>query len=209
MSPLVNADGSLDNEGIRELQTAVNLLGTDTANSENLLWDDLRLSLASGRAAAGTPQYGAFKGNVSAWAFSVGDYLGFDVQLPHDCNVGVAGAVLHPHVHWSPGNSTDTGDVSWSLDVEWANAVTEPDNEFVTLSGSPLTVSQAGAGVAYRHQIAALGSIDASAMRVSAVLMCRLGRVAGGDTFSGDCFAVSVDFHYQRVDGGTAAEYPS
>lgn len=220
---LVRVDGSLDNDGIRELQEAVNALDgrVDVVEGGDLTgldgdplyprWDDLRVSLTRAQAAAGSPSFKAFGvGQSAGWAFRTGDALWFDAQLPHSALLGVEGAEVRPHVHWSPGASTGTGIVQWTLDVSWANPVNEPDNEFTVLSGSPLAGPQAGAGVAYRHQIATFGSVDASDFRASTVLLCRLSRVVTDDTFGAvDAFALSVDFHYRVADPGSVDEYPT
>ena len=172
-------------------------------------WDDLRVSLSTAKAGgAGVPTYSVFRDGVYAWAFSKAatEYLLFEVQLPHSW---IAGTSIRPHVHWSPGVSTDTGSVRWALEYTWANAVATPGNTFPATT--TLTADQAAAGTAYSHQIAELGTIAGTGMRLSSVLLCKLARVGGAteDTFDASAFGVSVDFHIQGRIYGSDDEYPT
>lgn len=176
-------------------------------------WDDLRVSLRSASAGAASPTQTTFRQNtgatstgVMAYAFSktIDQSLHFDVQLPHNWLTGTG---IRPHVHWSPGSSADTGSVRWELEYTWANAVNTPGNTFpVTVSD---VVDQAGAGVAYAHQIASFAEIAGTGKRASSVLMCRLARLgnASEDTFDAVAFGLSVDFHIQVSGHGGVTEY--
>ncbi len=172
-------------------------------------WDDLRIDVTAGtRGVTNPPGFEAFRTNVYANAFDKGtlEAVYFDVQLPHSA---VSGTDLRPHIHWSPGVSTDTGAVVWGLDYTWANPVNPPDNTFPAVTS--LSVTDTASGTAYEHRIAPWDAIDGSGMRASAVLMCRLYRDAANvaDTFDADAWALSVDFHYQSQGFGSTDEYPT
>lgn len=127
-----------------------------------------------------------------------------EAQLPHGWLVG---SELRPHIHWSPGNSANTGSVVWELEYSWANAVNPPNTYGASTT---LTATQAAAG-AYGHQIAQFAGIDGTGKRESSVLLCRIARVGGdpGDTFTGAAFGISFDIHYQIESPGSVTEYPT
>ena len=171
-------------------------------------WDDLRVSLSSGQTGAtDPPTYGEFRTGLYAWSFAASgvDALYFDCQLPHSW---IAGTGIRPHIHWSPGNSTNTGSVVWKLDYSWANPVTAPGNTFPAPTTLPVTA--AADGTAYKHQIAAFGEIDGTGFRESSVLMCRVYRDGSddADTFTGVAWGLSLDFHIQVTGNGSIEEYP-
>jgi len=161
-------------------------------SATNLLWDDLRVSLVSGIVGANTPALATFISTVQAYAFSASQVneVFFDVQLPHGWSKG---STLHPHIHWSPGNSTATTVVRWELEYTWANI-----NAAFTTS-STLTVDAAAGGVAYKHQLTSFGTITGTGKTDSSVLMCRVARLGNhaNDTYPNTAFGLSVDFHIQ------------
>jgi hypothetical protein len=173
---------------------------------ENLLWDDLRVSLAHGTIGGDPPVMTSFLGTTQAYAFNAAatNSLFFDAQLPH---TWLAGSEIRPHIHWSPGSSTNTGVTRWGLEYTWANAVSAPGNVFPATT--TLTVDQAAAGVAYSHQIASFPPIAGTGMRLSSILLCRLHRLGGhaNDTFTGVAFGLSLDFHVQNDSGGSLTEF--
>lgn len=75
------------------------------ATPNNLLWDDLRVSLTASAAGIGnSPTRTVFLGNIQAWSFRGDDgpeeQLFFDIQLPH---TWASGTDVHPHLHWTRG----------------------------------------------------------------------------------------------------------
>jgi hypothetical protein len=167
-------------------------------------WDDLRVSLARGQTGASDPPaFAEFRTGIYAWSFAASgvDALFFDCQLPHSW---LAGTGIRPHLHWSPGVSTNTGAVTWRLDYSWANigdAFPAP---------TTLTAVDPADGVAYKQQIAGFGEIDGTGKRASSVLMCRLYRDGsdGADTFTAAAWGLSCDFHIQVSGAGSEDEYP-
>jgi len=174
----------------------------DTGEGE---WNDLRVSLSTGIPNTSPPTFGTFRNGVQAWAFGAGstEQLYFEAQMPHGW---VIGSEVRPHIHWSPGNSTNTGAVVWELEYTWQNAGDE-----VFPATTTVTVQQVAAGVAYAHQIASFPPVDGTGKRESSVFLCRIARVGGSgeDTFTGSAFGISVDFHYQAAALGSTDEYPA
>lgn len=177
-------------------------------------WDDLQVSLRGASPGAASPTLGTFRDDgsgstgVQAYQFSktVAQSLHFDVQLPHAAMGPTAmwGATIEPHVHWSPGASTDTGKVRWQLEYTWANYdAAWPTTTLMT------PVDQAASGQAYDHQIAGLGSISTTGKKASSVLMCRLARVANAteDNFDAVAWGITVDMHYVRFGWGGSSEF--
>ena len=171
-------------------------------------WDDLRIDVTAGtKGNLNPPDLATFRDGLvlTAFADNATEQVYFDVQMPHSWNK----TAIRPHIHWSPGNSADTGSVVWGLEYSWSNAVAEPGNTFPASTTD--TVTQAAGGTAYEHQIAQWSEIDGTDKRVSSVLICRLYREGGNaaDTFAGDAYALSVDFHILNNVYATDDEYPT
>lgn len=176
---------------------------TPFSASDIIGWNDLRVALSTGRPNTSPPTFTTFRNGVQAWSFAANstEQIYFESQLPHGWGPDTE---VRPHIHWSPGNSTNTGAVKWELEYSWGNV----GGAFPATS--TLSVTQAATGTAYAHQLAALGSLDGTGMRDSSVFVCRLARVGGdpADTFTGAAFGVSVDFHYYAARLGSVTEYP-
>lgn len=166
-------------------------------------WNDMRVALSTARPGGTSPTHDVFRSPLYAWSFSktAAQNLVFETQVPHD---HVTGTALEPHVHWSPGNSTDTGVVRWQLTYSICNV----GGTF----GAPVVldpVDVAASGVAYAHQLADLGSIPGASIKSSAVILCEITRVANAtqDTFDAVAWGLSVDLHYLSHGFGGATEY--
>lgn len=173
------------------------------------VWDDLRMpatALKTGQ--INDPDFAQVRDNgsgstgVFAWRFddSQEEELFFAVQLPHKYKLG---SNLKPHIHWMP-LSTDTGDVVWGIEYTLA--------EYGSAFGvtSLVTVTDAGDGTAYKHQIASLADIDGSDIDVmSTMLLCRIYRDAdnAADTYSGDAALLEFDIHYEIDQAGSSQEF--
>lgn len=169
----------------------------------NPLWDDLRTSLVRAAVTTDPPTLLVFRGTTMANSFvqDATQSVMFDAQIPH---TWLAGSDVHPHLHWSPGNSVSTGVVRWGLEYTWSN-VNDPFPASTTVYSEP-----AGAGVAYSHQIASFPALSGAGKRVSSVFSCRLFREGAhvNDTFPVGAFAISFDFHLQMSSDGTVTEFP-
>ena len=166
-----------------------------------LLWDDLRVSLARANAGGDPPTWSVFRSGVYAQAFvpDAANSLMFDVQLPHSWALGTS---LVPHLHWSPA-TTNTGNVRWGLEYSWANV----NGVFPT--STIVYGLQAGSGVAFTNQIVSFGTLSTAGFGASSILVCRLFRDGANvaDTYTGNAFGISLDFHYQTRNLGTVAEF--
>jgi hypothetical protein len=167
-------------------------------------WQDLRVSLSSGRSSTNPPTFGNFRNGLEMWSFSATQVqnLYFEAQMPHGW---VVGSEIRPHIHWSPGNSTNTGAVMWELEYSWAN-VNDPFPASTIINST-----QAASGTPYRQQLMPWTPISGTGKRESSVFVCNLSRVGNNaaDTFTGAAFGISVDFHYQVLTGGSIEEFPA
>lgn len=113
--------------------------------------------------------------------------ISFCCQLPHTWEEGSS---VEPHIHWVPSNS-NTGTAVFDMDY-WVTNIGEamPQSQHVS-------VTVAGRGVAYCHQLTSYGSISMTGKTASCIFGARMYRVGGAsnDTFTGSCFVLSVDLH--------------
>jgi hypothetical protein len=119
-------------------------------------------------------------------------YLTFHVD--HDFKVGTA---WYPHVHWMP-LTTGTGVVRWGIEWTYAPRTADPDS-FGTTQFT--YIEQAGAGVAYGHQVAEVADpgITLAGCEPDTVILARVFRDAShaNDTYTGDVAGLFLDAHYQ------------
>jgi hypothetical protein len=176
------------------------ITGVTRTTGDGLSWEDIRFPATSAVIGASAPDLETFQGTVKAYAFDKNqdEEMYFTVQVPHGWAVETE---LRPHIHWAPSD-TDTGSVTWKLEYTLA----EIDGTFGATS--TLDVTQAGDGVAHKHQYAALAAIDMSGITsVSPTLMCRIYRdVSDGDDYAADAFLLEIDFHYQNDGWGSDQE---
>lgn len=178
--------------------------GTLVFEGDATVWDDLRVPVSSiKRLGNSDPDWETFLNGTYGLAFSntVDQEVFFVVQIPHSWKLG---SDLHPHVHWSPSN-TNTGSVTWKLEYTIA------DITGTFGATSTLSVTDAGDGTAYKHQLADLGDIDMSGYTdsgdVSIILVCRLYRdVDDGDDYNADAFLHEIDFHFEKDMLGSRLE---
>lgn len=191
---------------VHDALTAIETTVNDyTPNPQNLKWDDMRMDLNRSSTGGGSaPSSTSFRDGIFLYAFSktIMQQLSGDMQLPHGY---AAGTSIYPHIHWSPGASTQTGVVRWGLEYSWANI----NSAF----GATTTVyvEQAGPGVAYTHKIASWAAIDGTGKSKSSVLLLRVFRDAAhaNDTFDDVAFGVSFDLHFQIEAVGSTTEIPT
>lgn len=173
------------------------------SSPNNPLWDDLRTSLVRAAVTTDPPTLTVFRGATMANSFvqDATQSVMFDAQIPH---TWLEGSDVHPHLHWSPGNSASTAVVRWGLEYTWSNV-----NDAFPVS-TTVYVNAPAAGTAYAHQIASFGALSGTGKRVSSVFSCRLFREGANaaDTFPTGAFAISFDFHLQMSSDGTVNEFP-
>ncbi|MDT8394012.1 MAG: hypothetical protein RQ761_09205 [Bacteroidales bacterium] len=150
------------------------------------------------------PAFIAFVDGIYTLAFSGGnnnyDQVFLAIQMPHDWDEGTA---IEPHVHWSPAAvTTATEVVNWNFEYVWQ------DYESVFPSASQKINNIAGDVVAsFRHNMTSFGLIDATGMKISSILMCRLWRNGHTDSYNDNAFLLSFDIHYQTNTIGSRDQY--
>jgi hypothetical protein len=161
-------------------------------------WDDLRVPVtASKSGGAKQPTFGQFiddgagSQGVYAEAFSASQEqeLFFAVQLPHAWKQETD---LHAHVHWGTTSTSSSGTVIWGLEYTWHNVFGDIPTT-TTITGTHTF----GGNEQYKHQLTPLGIIVGTGKRLSSMLLCRIYRAAGSDSFTGTASLFESDFHYQ------------
>lgn len=175
----------------------------DLAARTDQAWmmDGLEPTLREG---VGNPaELATFIGNTVAYSYvpsAVSEtYVNWD--LPFNW---AAGTDLYAAIHWSPGNSTATGNVRWGL-------------EFTTAAvggvfGSTQTVYVLGSadGTAYKHIQSISAAYPGSSVNYNQRFLLRLFRdgADAADTFPDNAYLVGIDFYYQVDQFGTPSYTP-
>ena len=124
----------------------------------------------------------------------------FNMQSPH-ARVDESNIELHMHV--TPGASTNTGNVYMRLVYDWRNI----DGTF----GGTTTVFATFAmdGTPHKHQYEDIFNINGTGKSsISSIICCELTRMGTDvlDTFTGDIYAVGIDFHVLKNTLGSRQE---
>lgn len=137
------------------------------------------------------------------WLFDGGstEMLFLLIQIPHAWEEGTT---LHPHVHWQKSTSA-AGTVLWQLEYKWAPIGAAMDATFTTISSSTPTVSDAD--TADWHALTDLGNITATGKQISDMILAKLSRLGGTDTYAADARLLEFDIHYQVNSFGSREEY--
>ena len=177
---------------------------TDLNNRTKLSWmmDGLEPTLREG---VGNPaELATFKGNTVAYSFaasSLGEtFINWDVPFNW-----ADGTDLYAAIHWSPGSSTNTGDVRWGLEFTTAAVNgTFGDTTTVYVLGSISTAS------AWKHIQSVSSSYPGSSVDPNQRFLIRLFRDGANeaDTFPDAAFLVGIDFYYQVDKFGTPSYTP-
>ena len=156
------------------------------------------------RSGAGNPaELVPFMGDISAYAYAptsmTESFADWDVPFSW-----APGTDLYLAFHWSPGNSTATGNVRWGIDFTYA-----PVNG---VFGSPTTqyVLAAATGTAYQHIQTVSSPFPGSMADPNTRFILRVFRdgANGADTFPDDAFLIGIDFYYQMSKFGVPSFLP-
>jgi hypothetical protein len=131
--------------------------------------------------------------------------LSFTCQLSHMWD---AGTRVVPHFHFV-GSTASTANAVFNMDYwvrSYGNAV--PTAPITAASTQTLTCNVPMNNVAYTHQIASFGPVDMTSNTESCIFGGRLYRPTG-DAYSGDCYVMSVDLHYEKVKLGKFVGFPN
>ena len=175
----------------------------DLAGRTDAAWamDGLEPTLREG---VGNPaELATFKGNTIAYEFVpsavMETYVNWDVPFNWK-----SGTDLYAAIHWSPGTSTNTGNVRWGLEFTTAavNGVFS-DTTTVYVLGS-------ADGTAYKHIQSISDPYPGSGASYNQRFLIRLFRdgANGADTFPDNAYLVGIDFYYQVDKFGTPSYTP-
>lgn len=152
-------------------------------------WNDIIVPLIGVKlAGVSDPAFSSFgpSGNLRAYAFSNGNEIFFNMHIPHDY---VQGTTIYPHIHFAT-SGTSTNNVDWSLEYSFAEGFANDAFPAPTT----LNFTQAGAAVAWEHQIVEHGT-GISGVDIDGIMVCRLQRTSATNT--DDVFGLFADFHYE------------
>ena len=175
----------------------------DLAARTDQAWmmDGLEPTLREG---VGNPaELATFIGNTVAYSYvpsAVSEtYVNWDVPFNW-----ATGTDLYAAIHWSPGNSTATGNVRFGLEFTYAtvNGTFGASNTFY--------ISGTSDGTAYKHYQSVSSSFPGSLAEANMRFLIRLYRDGSDplDTLSSDIFVVGFDLYYQTNKFGLASYLP-
>ena len=178
--------------------------GTLRFNGDATYWNDVLVPMTSAKApASGAPDFQAFRGNMYAWAFdkNTEQSLHFTAQFGHHYKLK---SPVEVHVHWSPGNSTDLGQVYWQLEYSWADI-----GDAFPATSTVYSYAGKGSGTPYDHILTELSDDIGNADGISSILIGMITRKASNaqDNFDDDAYLLHVDFHIECDTLGSREEY--
>lgn len=173
-----------------------------------LVWDDLRFPSQGinpvGLAAPATlDQYGglSFSGTVDNAIAGV-------AQLPHAWKPA---SIVRPHIHLRFPTANAGKNTRWRFDYDIASVNGDFTNNHGTLT-TLATITVANPNNVKKHVIGSFGDLSMSGFKESCIIHWMVFRLANSDAADDDTNAavlLEFDIHWQRVKGGTVAEYPS
>lgn len=177
---------------------------SDLAGRTDLSWvmDGLEPTLRDG---VGNPcELATFVGNTTAYQFVNGSvseaFVNWDVPFNW-----ATGTDLYAAIHWSPRESTATGNVRWGFEF-----VSAPVNGTFPTSTTFFYVLGAADGTAYRHIQSVSAPYPGASVVPNQRFLIRVFRDGAdpADTFPADAYMVGVDFYYQVNKFGTPSYTP-
>jgi len=198
-----NPGGALDQYTKDELEKIADAISVPDE------WDDIVADMASAKIpTTNAPDWKSFRGGLYTYAFddTTNEQVYLAFHILHDIK---RGSKLYLHIHWSPGNNTDTGTVRWGFEY----SIAKGHGQEAFPATNTVYVEQASDGTAYMHNVAELSDDDAiykEDLEPDTVLLVRVFRDAShaNDTFVGDAHGFQVDIHYQRDRDGTPNKAP-
>jgi len=183
---------------------------------KNVRWDDLRVPLnALTTGPTKSPGFAKYKDNgagsdgIFIYFFDAGseEQLFFAAQLPHTYKEGT---ILKPHIHWIPSAAGGAGEVvNWGLEYAIKSAAGVFGNTTIISANSHAPADSSLAQD--KHYITGLPDISGSGLTISAMIIGRLFRDAGGvlgtDDYGADAGLLEIDFHFEKDADGSRQEY--
>lgn len=174
---------------IEQLKTDMNL---------GLAWqmDGLEPTLRDG---VGNPcELANFIGNTLAYRFVPGSvmeaFVNWDVPLQY-----ASGTDLYASIHWSPGGSTNVGNVRWGIEFVGGNV-----NSTFNLTPQYFYILGAATGTAWLHVQSVSDPYPSMFVEPNKRFLMRLFRDGAhvDDTFPDDAYMIGIDFYYQTDRSG-------
>jgi hypothetical protein len=113
------------------------------------------------------------------------------------------GSEISPHVHWCKTTSA-AGTVKWTLEYRWAD-LGEVFSAWSSADTATLVISDGD--TAEQHALSEFSKIIPPANVVSSMMLVKISRVGGDDTYGADAKLLEFDIHYQIDARGSDTEY--
>jgi len=164
-------------------------------------WDDLRFPVTAINppGAASDPDIDTTDGTLLFDASGT-EIVFVQAQMPHAWQQN---SVLAPHVHWCKTSSA-AGTVSWQLAYKVA-AVGDTFGAWSSADEAVLVVSDSD--TEDKHALSSFTDIQLAVDGVSAMLLIKLSRVGGSDTYGADAKLLEFDIHYRIDSRGSDTEF--
>ncbi len=160
------------------------------------VYDDIIVPLHQTKPGGTAPSWAAFCGDAhnSAYQFSIGDFVEFTVEIPHDWKEGTA---ITPHVHFALSADQPADEkVQWQLYYTMGDA----DEQMAAEANTTGETTCLDAWTQRRHIRTDLTAITMTNYKIGAILNCQLYRIAksaGGTELSNEPFVLNMGFHYE------------
>lgn len=167
--------------------------GTLKMNGGAVVYNDIQYSISSGRGgSANHPEWAVFAGNLSEYAFAIGDYIDLGSQeLPHSYKDG---SDLEIHLHFAT-NGVDVTDRNTRWEVEYAIANRGQSFSSTTIVSADSIITANTPDRTQRY--VSIGVIAGAGLEFGAQLKMRLRRIATtGIAPTGKPFALQVGVHF-------------
>ena len=109
------------------------------------------------------------------------------------------GSAISPHVHWVKTTSA-AGTVKWTLSYRWAD-LGETLSAWSDADAATLVISDGD--TAEQHALSEFSEIIPPANVVSSMMLVKIARVGGDDTYAADAKLLEFDIHFQADSVGS------
>lgn len=184
------------------------ITGTEkTVVYDTSTWDDLPPNpiIRSRLSAANNPTLTSFVNNIQQYTFSLNDFVVDNQEILHSYKQGTN---LKAHIHWATnGSDTNVRYVNWQLEYTICNA----SGDLASASSFPtVTVISSEEMIPANtptrsHVITGIGDIDGTNLRIGAVLIYNIKRIAAvsGAEPSNNPFGLQLACHIQQDTQGS------
>jgi hypothetical protein len=167
-----------------------NFVDLDARTELAWMMDGLEPSVREG---SGNPaELTVFKDDIVAYAYAPNVYTESFTNWDVPFN-WAPGTDLYLAFHWSPGNTTATGNVRWGIEYIWAAVNGTFGDSLIEYYEAPSD------GTAYKHYQVVSTPFPGDEAEQNMRFLMRIFRdgESEDDTFNQDAFLIGVDFYYQ------------